>query len=301
MRFPIRESALYEQGNANPYRGEILEDLVNIDFVSLWELVNSIALKMQVEEHVVQPSLNAGHAPGAGKDSDNEYLLAAMKVQRQRAIAADLLGRSLGSGPREVGPEWVEYAPTGGHWATLNARVEGLDLLGRYIRGEQEDREARRLRLHQSSRWGSAPVSAYVPEMQRFREIGFERGDLVCFLDERKIPHSLGDLCPIGHARHSQLSAAPDFREPLRDELREAWVRAIDKNDYKSLFKALIALAEDRKHDKRQPLRGYLESQRAVAYRWIDKDSGDEVTRHFTEEHMRGRMRDRAGRASSSR
>ncbi|WP_033379529.1 hypothetical protein [Paraburkholderia caledonica] len=266
---------------------------MKIDFVTLWELLGSVALGISIEDDPLPRSLNAGKAMDGGDVSTNEFAQAAAKAQHRKMLAADLLCRCLGSGPRELGPDWVEYAPTGDIWATTNAREEGLNLLGLYLRGTQEEWSSRQRQLRQNSRWGTAPAFSYVPDMQRFREIGFERGDLICFLNERGIRHSLGELYPIKGRNQLQLALAPDFRDPLRDELREAWIRAIDKNDYKSVFKALALLADERKDDPRSPLKGYLKSLDVVVYEYFD-DDGDKTNRHFKEETMRGRLRNKS-------
>lgn len=265
---------------------------MRIDFVPLWDLIASVALFMSVGDDFLPLSLNA--TTGAHDASSNEFLQAAMKTQRRKVLAAEMLGRCLGSGSKELGPTWIEYVPPGDLWATPNAHAEGLNLLGLFIAGTREEWASHERQVRQNSRWGTAPAFAYVPAMQRYREIGFERGDLICFLNERKIQHSLGELCPIRSTRRSLLALAPDFRDPLRDELREAWVLAIDKSDHKSIFKALVSLAKEREKDPGSPLKGYSEALQAVKYDYFNKDTGDRETREFNEETMRGRMRNKA-------
>lgn len=262
-----------------------------IDFVPLWDLIASVALFMPVDDAPPPRSLNA--SAGDGNASNNEFLQAAIKAQRRKVLAAELLGRCLGCGPEKLGPTWIEFVPPGDLWATPNAQAEGLNLLGLFIAGTREEWASHERQLRQNSRWGTAPAFAYVPAMQRFREIGFERGNLICFLHERKIQHSLGELCPLKSTRQSLLALAPDFRDPLRDELREAWILAIDKNDHKSIFKALVSLAMERAEDPGSPLKGYSEAHQAVKYDYFDKETGDRQTRIFSEETMRGRMRNK--------
>jgi hypothetical protein len=264
---------------------------VRIDFVPLWDLIASVALFMSVDDDPVPRSLNA--TTGDSDASNNEFVQAAMKTQRRKVRAAELLGKCLGSGPKEIGPTWIEYVPSGDLWATPNAHAEGLNLLGLFIAGTREEWASHERQLRQNSRWGTAPAFAYIPAMQRFREIGFERGDLICFLSERKIQHSLGQLCPLKSTRQSLLALAPAFRDPLRDELREAWVLAIDKNDHKSIFKALVSLAIERAEDPGSLLRGYSQALQAVKYDYFDKDTGNKETRIFSEESMRNRMRNK--------
>jgi hypothetical protein len=263
---------------------------VRVDFVPLWDLIASVACFMSPDDDFRLRSLNA--TTGDNDASENEFVQAAMKTQRRKVFAAELLSRCLGSAPKELGPTWIEYVPPGDLCPTPNAHAEGLNLLRLFIAGTREEWASQERQLRQNSRWGTAPAFAYVPAMQRFREIGFERGDLICFLNERNVQHSLGELCPLAFMRQSRLASAPDFRDPLRDELREAWVLAIDKNDYKSIFKALVSLAKERAEDPESPLKGYSEAHQAVKYEYFD-NTGKREIRTFNEEAMRGRMRNK--------
>jgi hypothetical protein len=264
---------------------------MQIDFVTLWELVETVSLRMEVEEHFLRPSLNPV-VPSHSDDALLEtYRDSAIIAQRRKELAAALLLQTLGYGPKDLLPEWVERSPAGGFIETANARIEGLDLLGYFVWGARDAREADYRSMFRHPRWGGPPRKSSLPEAHRYRSIGFERGALICFLEERKIRHGLGLFQPLKKSWRNLLVLAPNFKNPLRDELREAWLRAADKNDYRSIFEAFIDLAEERKNDPNQPLRGYLKSQNAVRYRWLNMRTGDEQIKLFTEEQMRGRMR----------
>jgi len=99
---------------------------MKIDFVSLHELVQSVARDVPVEEQVLNPSLN----PGKPLNVDDEFLKQAALRQIEHfykeSRAAAKLGNYLAVAPRDICPRWFAPGPTGDYWATEQAREEGL-------------------------------------------------------------------------------------------------------------------------------------------------------------------------------
>lgn len=243
---------------------------MKIDFVSLHELVQSVARDVPVEEHVLNPSLN----PGKPLNVDDEFLKQAALRQIERfykeSRAAAKLGNYLAVAPRDICPRWFAPGPTGDYWATEQAREEGLGILDTIARQEHLYRDAREKNLRTRPEWRSPslPLPVEMPTMPRSRQIGFERGELICFLDGYQVPHALGETSPVVHHQKVlvtppladtsrsalQVSSvgsvstekeieAPNFNGPLRDVLRKAWKNAELPKDRSAIFTALIQLA----------------------------------------------------------
>lgn len=281
---------------------------MKIDFVSLQELVQSIAHHIPIEDHVLNPSLNRGRP----LDADDAFLKQAALRQlegfHQEARAAAKLGNYLATAPREVCPRWFAPGPTGDYWATEHARKEGLAILESMAAQERMHREARERNLRSRPEWRIAPPPVEMPKMPRSRQLGFERGELLCFLGQYQIRHALGEIAPI---RRSEMGLSapeltnpsglalsvqsrgsisiekkvepPNFNGPLRDVLRKAWTNADEPKDRSTIFAALIDLA-----NAESPIRPLIEySREDDAVKYEDRDQ----VKFFDREDMRQRMR----------
>lgn len=269
---------------------------MNIDFVSLSELIEKTYPRIEVAEEEVD-------AYSVLPDEGDAFELTIARYPAyhsfKRSRAAMALLNCLFNTSATL--RWFDDSLPGVTLQSEEVRKEIRDALVRIAKEEQEFKKCvnriRRLppRWQESSINGESQPAPFLhpPAWPRSRDIGFERSELIGLLDANNISHNLGDLPPNAYEETEQKTVAQPlaatasildkpliplqkkrrrFRGPLADILKMAQEAAADPNDPHSVWIAFKNIAQ-RKFPP-SPIIGFAEDDQAV--KWLDEEEEDE-------------------------
>lgn len=214
-----------------------------MDVISILEVVDSVASQVPTPETWKDGVLNRAEVPmspftdRSGKASISERIHG-IKVGLLNNLFLSAYRDSQAAGAldcyldrvSEEGPKWLDWGQTGWPKVSMAARSDGLAMLVHMSRYFE-----RYAKAYQSGRFDGWPQSNEIQshegkfkkqnDAQRLNEIGFERTELIRFLNTNEISHSLGD----GSSTHDNapqdvsdsVTSAP-INEPDCDERRDA-------------------------------------------------------------------------------
>lgn len=251
-------------------------------FISILEVVDSVAGRIQIpEEWKTEDSVNAGRpvpkilnaAAGANTNSIKFQLgifNGLFNVAFRFSTAAGAIECFLQEAAEQA-PKLRDWEHTG--WPRLvneAARDEAMGILVHMANWSDRYETAR-----QNGRFDGWPGSTTIKynegkfrnpdDSERLRGVGFERIELVEFLDKYEIPHSLGNTPPrdIGpqvvnetKVTHHRLKTRKDM---LDAPIQKAKELAIDGEDYHSVWAALMHMANT--PDLYPPLKGHADDE----------------------------------------
>lgn len=222
-----------------------------MDVISILEVVDSVASQVPTPETWKDGILNRAEVPmspftdrsGKARISErihgikinllNNLFLSAYRDSQAAGALDCYLDRV-----SEEGPKWLDWGQTGWPKVSMAARSDGLAMLVHMSRYFERFAKA-----YQSGRLDDWPQSNEIQshegkfkkqnDAQRLNEIGFERTELIRFLNKNEIPHSLRD----GSSTHGNVPqdvsdsvpSAP-INEPDSDERPDA---ALDNSTQK--------------------------------------------------------------------
>lgn len=207
------------------------------DFVSLFDVVKTLRPYVKVPVGAMTPlrSLNRLsiplHKPEAREE--REYLRTVLKY----CGAAEQLFNALNESRPDL-PQW--YDTTTGHMIRDPiARSDGMKLLATLSQEFSGLLPSRRA-------FNQPPIiPLHLVNGAREGSVGFNRNELIPFLEKRQMKHDLGkaDRLALVSAASKQARRPPrNFREPLAELSRIAWQRADPTGDHRTVFEEMKVL-----------------------------------------------------------
>lgn len=268
-----------------------------MDFISIKEALLALASCVPVPGHVTNRA-----------KSDEAHQIATYREELYRlSCAAADLEQALTNTMRADRPRWLDKRnPMGRPRAVEEAALDGVPQLqewaGFFVEWDHE---------YQSNRWhGQWNPDGVLPaefkffnlsNLERVQGVGFDRTELVLFLNRHRLPHSLGDVhCaeqsdPASNPPSVDESVAKSegdggestkkrrqYRGDLANVLRMAENLVSDRDDHHAVWDALVGLAM--RETPPRPLKGFT----GDGVKWADEDEEPQL---FTKENLRRRMR----------
>lgn len=165
--------------------------LLGESFVSLLDAVETIACQIQMSDPYVDSYRDT-------KLDENEFVTMLnrwpVKTGFQRSEAANIFIRHLANGPAAQRPRWFDTV-LGFPLADEKIAGEGMTELARMARwAENYKRWYSSLRWHQPNVETTEETSPAFELLPRVGQIGFDRNELIHFLNHNHIKHCLGEV-----------------------------------------------------------------------------------------------------------